>query len=200
MTEKEGTFTDLELVERVKQGEKSAYSQLVMRHQRSLLRLILRFVRDVDLAQDVVQEAFIKAYDRLESFEARASFKSWLFQIAVNTARNYLRDEKRDQFVNSDDLHFSIGPEAETRLLNESLSLSMRDLVDRLPERQRLAVNLRIYEDLSFKEIAVLMDCPYDTAKANFRHGLMKLKTQLPSWETFFATQDKAAELVEVEA
>lgn len=200
MTEKDGTFTDLELVERVKQGEKAAYSQLVMRHQRALLRLILRFVRDMDLAQDVVQEAFIKAYDRLESFEARASFKSWLFQIAVNTARNHLRDEKRDQFVNADDLHFSIGPEAENRLLNESLSLSMRDLVDSLPERQRLAVNLRIYEDLSFKEIAVLMDCPYDTAKANFRHGLMKLKTQMPSWENFFSTQDKATELVEVEA
>ena len=179
MTEKDGTFTDLELIERVKLGEKTAFSQLVKRHQRALLRLSLRFVKDIDVAQDIVQDAFIKAYNRLGSFEARASFKSWLYQIAVNTARNHLRDERKDQYVDVDGMHLAVGAEAEVGLLNASLATSIRELVENLPERQRLAVNLRIYEDLSFKEIAELMDCPYDTAKANFRHGLLKLKEQM---------------------
>src|SRR5262245_22038969 len=85
---------DLKWVERVRAGERSAFSNLVRRHQKSLMRLCLRFMKDVDAAEDVVQESFIKAYERLTSFEARASFKSWLFQIAVNTAKNKLRDRR----------------------------------------------------------------------------------------------------------
>lgn len=183
MPEKDGTFTDLDLVEKVKAGQVAAYSQLVKRHQRGLMRLCLRFMKDVDSAQDVAQEAFIKAYDRLGSFEARSSFKSWLFQIAVNTAKNKIRDDRGGQMVELEGVHLSVGPLAEEDLCQAQVAGTIRDLVDRLPERQRLAVSLRVYEDLSFKEIAELMDCPYDTAKANFRHGLMRLKEQIQTWD-----------------
>lgn len=183
MPEKDGAFTDVVLIEKVRAGEVSAYSELVKRHQRGLMRLCLRFVKDVDLAQDVVQEAFIKAYDRLGTFEARSSFKSWLFQIAVNTARNKIRDDRIGQSVDLEGVHLAVGAEAESGMVMQELAGSIRSLVDKLPERQRLAVNLRIYEDLSFKEIAELMDCPYDTAKANFRHGLMKLKEDIQHWD-----------------
>ncbi|UOE99765.1 RNA polymerase sigma factor [Bdellovibrio reynosensis] len=167
--------TDLELVEKVKSGNRGAFSELVKRHQRSVLRLSLRFVKDMDTAEDVTQEAFIKAYEKLNSFEGRASFKSWLFQIAVNTARNKLREWKRDT-VDIDDVQLAVGAEAEKTLVHTAVADLLQQEVEKLPFKQRTALVLRVYEDLSFNEIADIMECPYDTAKANYRHALMKLR------------------------
>lgn len=169
--------TDVELVEMTKKGDKKAFSTLVRRHQKSLFRLCLRFMKDQHSAEDVVQEAFIKAYQRLGTFEARASFKSWLFQIGVNTAKNKLR-ERRDT-TDIGDLQIGVSAQAESVLVHGSIADILHKFVDELPGRQRTALVLRIYEDLSFKEIAEIMECPYDTAKANYRHALMKLKTDL---------------------
>lgn len=94
MTKEREQIDDLQLVEFVKQGDRSAFSALMLRHQRAVLRMAIRFVRDPDLAEDVVQDAFIKAYEKIHLFEARASFKSWLFQIAANTARNKIRERR----------------------------------------------------------------------------------------------------------
>lgn len=182
MNEKFESLSDLELVENVKKGERRAYSVLVRRHQKALMRLSVRFVRDIDVAEDVVQEAFIKAYERLNSFEARASFKSWLFQIAVNTARNKLR-ERRDGAVDIENTPLAVAPRAETMMIHQAVAKAIAKLVDELPDRQKTALTLRIYEDLSFKEIAEVMDCPYDTAKANYRHALLKLKSDLEQSE-----------------
>ncbi|MFN7262841.1 MAG: RNA polymerase sigma factor, partial [Pseudobdellovibrionaceae bacterium] len=88
MAEMSGNLTDNEIVSLVIEGDRKAFSTLVKRHQKPLLRLAYRFVKDLDAAEDVVQESFIKAYERLSSFEARSTFKSWLFQICVNTAKN----------------------------------------------------------------------------------------------------------------
>ena len=177
MTEKCETLTDMELVEQVKIGDRKAYSTLVRRHQKALFRLCLRFMKDTASAEDVVQEAFIKAYERLSSFEARASFKSWLFQIAVNTAKNKLRERRDTTDIN--DVQLSVAAMAETTLVQGSIADVLHAFVDELPPRQKTALVLRVYEDLSFKEIAEIMECPYDTAKANYRHALMKLKTDL---------------------
>lgn len=168
-------LADLELVERVKLGDKSAFSSLVIRHQRGLLRLGLRFVKDLDQAEDIVQEAFIKAYEKLSSFEGRSSFKSWLYQIALNTARNRLRENRRET-VDVEDTHLSVMPVGETTMVHTAVADLLNKEVERLPFRQRTALVLRVYEDLSFSEIAEMMDCPYDTAKANYRHALIKLK------------------------
>lgn len=168
-------IADLELVERVKLGDKSAFSSLVLRHQRGLLRLGLRFVKDLDQAEDIVQEAFIKAYEKLSSFEGRSSFKSWLYQIALNTARNRLRESRRET-VDVEDTHLAVGPVGETTMVHTAIADLLNKEVERLPFRQRTALVLRVYEDLSFNEIAEIMECPYDTAKANYRHALMKLK------------------------
>jgi RNA polymerase sigma-70 factor (ECF subfamily) len=169
---------DLELVERVRGGDRSAFSQLVRRHQKGLMRMCMRFMKDVDSAEDVVQESFIKSYERLHSFEGRASFKSWLYQIAVNTAKNRLRDRGKG-FVTVDDLPLVVSAQAETTLVHGAVAELIQKYVDELPMKQKTALVLRIYEDLSFKEIAEIMDCPYDTAKANYRHALMKLKDEL---------------------
>ncbi|MBK9323327.1 MAG: sigma-70 family RNA polymerase sigma factor [Bdellovibrionaceae bacterium] len=179
--------TDLELVEEVKAGNRLSFSELVKRHQKGLLRMSLRFVKDLDTAEDVVQEAFIKAYEKLHSFEGRSSFKSWLFQIAVNNARNKLRNNRKNT-IDIDNIQLAVGAEAESGMVHGAVAGLLQEEVDKLPDRQRTALVLRIYEDMSFKEIAEIMDCPYDTAKANYRHALMKLRevfeeqNDLKSW------------------
>jgi len=167
--------TDLELVEEVKSGNRRSFSELVKRHQKGLLRMSLRFVKDLDAAEDVVQESFIKAYEKLHSFEGRSSFKSWLFQIAVNNARNKIRDSRKNM-MDIENVQLAVGAEAESGMVHGAVADMLQVEVDKLPDRQRTALVLRVYEDLSFKEIAEIMGCPYDTAKANYRHALMKLR------------------------
>ena len=173
-------LTDLEIVAHVRSGDRKAYAFLVRRHQKSLLRLSMRFVRDLDAAEDVVQESFIKAFERLASFEARSSFRSWLFQIAINTAKNKLRS-KRESTLDIDNVPLGVAAQAESGLVHNAISGLLQGCVNDLPFKQRTALTLRIYEDLSFKEIAEIMECPYDTAKANYRHALMNLRERLES-------------------
>jgi len=169
---------DSELVQEVKEGNRNSFSQLMERHQRGLLRLSMRFTREQSQAEDIVQESFIKAYQKIEMFEGRSSFKSWLYQIAVNTARNRLRS-RHHETVSIDELSLGVSAGAEMELVQMDVRRIIRAEVENLPERQKMALKLRIFEDLSFKEIAEIMACPYDTAKANYRHALMKLKTNL---------------------
>ncbi len=170
--------TDLELVESVRGGNRKAFSELVKRHQKGLLRMSLRFLKDMDAAEDVVQESFIKAYEKLNSFEGRSSFKSWLYQITVNTARNKIR-EYRHETTDIEFVQLSVGAIAESNLVHTAVKDLIQYEVDKLPLKQKTALVLRVYEDLSFKEIAEIMECPYDTAKANYRHALIKLKQSL---------------------
>lgn len=179
--------TDLQLVEEVRNGQRASFSELVKRHQKGLLRLSMRFVKDLDIAQDVVQESFIKTYEKLNSFEGRSSFKSWLYQITVNTARNKLREDRYD-FSDIEDVQLGIDPQAEKSLVHRAVGEILNTEVEKLPFKQKTALVLRVYEDMSFSEIAEVMECPYDTAKANYRHALLKLKevfedrAELKSW------------------
>lgn len=181
--------TDQQLIEDVRQGDRSSYSELVRRHQKGLLRLSMRFMKDLDLSQDIVQEAFIKAYEKLNLFEGRSTFKSWLFQIAVNVARNKLR-ENRYHFTDIDDVEIGVPSTIEATMVNNAVGDILQKEVDKLPFKQKTALVLRVYEDLSFAEIAEIMQCPYDTAKANYRHALLKLKevfntrVELHTWNT----------------
>ncbi len=179
--------TDQQLVEEVRAGKRASFSELVKRHQRGMLRLSMRFMKDLDVAQDVVQDAFIKSYEKIHMFEGRSSFKSWLCQITVNTARNKLRENRYD-FSDIEDIQLSVAPIAERKLIHAAITDIIQLEVDRLPFKQKTALILRVYEDLSFSEIAEIMQCPYDTAKANYRHALLKLKeifetqNELKSW------------------
>lgn len=156
------------------------------------------------MAEDVVQESFIKAFEKLNAFEGRASFKSWLFQIAVNTAKNKLR-ERRRATTDIDSVQLAVGAVAESSLVHSALSQEIQEEIDKLPTKQRTALILRVYEDLSFKEIADIMECPYDTAKANYRHALMKLKdsfeqkSDMSVSESFGGFYSEVAQYVEVE-
>jgi RNA polymerase sigma-70 factor (ECF subfamily) len=165
---------DQELIEDTKNGDKAAFSELVKRHQKLLMRVALRITRDLETAEDIVQDSFLKAYQKLSTFKGEASFRSWLCQITINTAKNKLRSRKPT--VNIDDTQLSVNTNGEGIRIQVDLQAAVRTEVDLLPAKQKLALTLRIYEDLSFQEIADIMECPYDTAKANFRHGLMKLR------------------------
>lgn len=170
--------TDLELIQDVKSGKKKSFEELVLRHERFLIKVVVRMTRDLDAAEDVVQDSFIKAYKRLHLFEGRASFRSWLYQIALNTARNRFRKTSRET-VGTEHLDMAVEGEVEQHMFALDVKGLLQKEIDKLPDRQRMALCLRIFEDLSFKEIAELMHCPYDTAKANYRHALLKLKERL---------------------
>lgn len=173
---------DGHLIEQVRGGDKQAFSELVKKYQRQVLRLALRLVGELETAEDVAQESFFKAYQKLDNFEGRSAFKSWLFQITVNTAKNKLRGKRRD-FVSLEKVNIGVSANADLSLESAALSQLIQKAVSELPERQRMALVLRVFEDLSFKEVAEVMECPYDTAKANYRHALLKLKMQIPDEE-----------------
>lgn len=199
--------SDLELIQDVKSGVKSAFETLVLRHDKFLLKVVVRMTRDLNIAEDIVQETFIKAFRRLHLFEGRSSLRSWLYQIALNTTRNRFRKVNRET-LGTEGFDIAVDGQMEAQMMAGDVRSVIQREVDKLPERQRTALNLRIFEDLSFKEIADIMQCPYDTAKANYRHALLKLKARLEgdvalkSWTSApsqFSLMDLATNSMEVD-
>lgn len=174
MTDKE---VDQQLVERVQRGDKHAFDLLVVKYQRKLGRLISRFVKDPAEAEDVTQDAFIKAYRALANFRGESAFYTWLYRIGINTAKNHLLANKRrpptsTPFDSEDSESFE-----EASLLrevttpeNELMSKQVVDVVQsslqQLPEDLRSALTLREIEGLSYEEIATVMNCPIGTVRS----------------------------------
>ena len=168
---------DLLLVERVQSGDREAFGLLVGKYQRKLLRLVMRMVRDPAEAEDVTQEAFIKAYRALPNFRGDSAFYTWLYRIGVNTAKNWLVANGRRMPVMSEIV------DDETEGMEESVLLRDDETPDRvlmsrqigetvnaameaLPEDLRTAIGLREIEGLSYEEIAQVMDCPIGTVRS----------------------------------
>ena len=170
-------LSDFELVRQTNEGRSDAFSILVKRYQKPLLHLSMRYVRDVYAAEDIVQESFMKAFEKLSGFQFRSAFKSWMYRIVINTAKNSLRSKKPN--VDIDSVQLKVDNVCESTLIDKQLIEQAKIIIDVLPDKQKKAVSLRVFEDLSFKEVAESMDCPYDTAKANYRHGLLKLKEKM---------------------
>jgi RNA polymerase sigma-70 factor, ECF subfamily len=167
---------DLELVKQVKAGNKTAFNILVRTHQRGVYAIVFSMLKDHFSTDDVVQEAFVKAYRHIMSFEGRSSFKSWLYSIAINTAKNALRTASVRQTVDYEDNVFQIPVRATDSVEEQQLQTVLAKEIEKLPDKQKLALTLRIFDDLSFEEIAEVMECPYNTAKANFRHAINNLR------------------------
>lgn len=165
---------DTDLVQEIKAGNPKAYTALVKKYERPLLRLVMKFVKDEELARDILQEAFLKTYMSLAQFENRCSFKNWLYKIALNTARNKLRSLRETE--NIDDVVILEMCFIENNMVHQELLEELKAFVETLPEKQKRTLELRVFHDMSFKEVSHLMDCPYDTAKANYRHALLKIK------------------------
>ncbi len=167
---------DEDLVLRVQQGDKSAYDILVLRYQHKIIQLVNRYVKDHSEAQDVAQEAFIKAYRALGSFRGDSAFYTWLYRIAINTAKNYLVSRSRrnsDYHVDVQDAEaIENAPQLqgldtpERNLLSEEIVNTIQAAIENLPEEMRVAIMLREFEGMSYEEIAEAMDCPVGTVRS----------------------------------
>ncbi len=172
--------TDLQLVERTVAGDLRAYDLLVIKYQRRIERLIGRMVRDTDLVQDIAQETFLRAFRALHQFRGDAQFYTWLYRIAVNTAKKFLMDLKRDPLIyegamrSDDDENETsrIGQELtndetpETVLAAREIATAVNAAMEALPDDLRQAVTLREIEGLSYEEIATVMACPIGTVRS----------------------------------
>jgi RNA polymerase sigma-70 factor (ECF subfamily) len=172
--------TDLMLVERTVAGDQKAFELLVLKYQRRIERLIGRMVRDTDLVEDIAQETFIRAYRALSQFRGEAQFYTWLYRIAVNTAKKALGDLKRDPLVSENALRggededetsaveneLTTAETPETVLAAKEIAAAVNSAMEALPEELRQAVTLREIEGLSYEEIAEVMNCPIGTVRS----------------------------------
>lgn len=168
--------TDAQLVRRVQKGDKGAFDLLVLKYQHKIVNLVMRYVRDPDQAMDIAQEAFLKAYRALPRFRGESAFYTWMYRIAVNTAKNYLAAQRRrpmdveldlqdpEQF----DLHAKLKetdtPEGVT--LSQELHETVEKAIAGLPDDLRTAIVLRELEGMSYEEIAQTMECPVGTVRS----------------------------------
>jgi RNA polymerase sigma-70 factor (ECF subfamily) len=167
---------DQELVLRVQQGDKSAFDLLVIKYQHKIVHLVNRYVKDPSEAQDVAQDTFIKAYRALGDFRGDSAFYTWLYRIAINTAKNYLLSRSRRHFDYEIDVQDAEQVEnapqlkdietPENLLMNEQIVAVIKSAIERLPEEMRIAITLREFEGMSYEEIAEAMDCPIGTVRS----------------------------------
>ena len=170
------SLTDLELVQRVQAGDKKSFDILVLKYQHKVINLVMRYMHDPDTAQDVAQEAFIKAYRGLKNFRGESAFYTWLYRIAINTAKNHLVSQGRrapTNDIDADEAEQYEGESAlkeygtpENEILRDEIQLMVSNAIDALPEDLRTAIVLRELEGMSYEEIAVAMDCPIGTVRS----------------------------------
>ena len=168
--------SDLALIKRVQQGDRSAFDLLVAKYQHKILNLIMRYVRDPSEALDVAQEAFLKAYRAAPSFRGDSAFYTWLYRIAINTAKNYLVAARRRpvsvdiDFEDSEQFEtftkMSDGDTPEHLVLTEEIGVAVGKAIEDLPEELRTAILLREIEGMSYEEIAQTMECPVGTVRS----------------------------------
>ncbi|KAF3978396.1 MAG: RNA polymerase sigma factor RpoE [Methylococcales symbiont of Iophon sp. n. MRB-2018] len=178
MKEQSGNNTEIDkdLVRRVQQGDKSAFDLLVIKYQHRIIQLVNRYVKDPSEAQDVAQEAFIKAYRALGKFRGDSAFYTWLYRIAINTAKNYLVSRSRrysdyqidiqdaEQVGNAPQLKGMDTP--EHLLMNDEIVTAIKSAIEKLPDEMKNAIMLREFEGMSYEEIAQTMECPVGTVRS----------------------------------
>lgn len=177
------------LVRRVQKGDKAAFDLLVRKYQQRVSNLISRFIFDRTEVEDVTQEAFIKAYRALKNFRGDSAFYTWLYRIAVNTAKNYLvaqgrRPPRSDvEAVDAENMEFGGDlrdiATPESNLLTDEIVETVRNTINSLPEDLKVAISLRELEGLSYEEIAQAMDCPIGTVRSRIFRARETIDSQL---------------------
>ena len=189
----ESAHADALLVERAKRGETRAFEMLVVKYQRRVQRLIARMVRDAALVEDVAQETFIRAYRALPQFRGDSAFYTWLYRIAINTAKKALVGLRRDPLVNESSLvspedgeepsrvenELSDGETPEAVLASKEIAATVNAAIDALSEDLRQAIVLREIEGLSYEEIADVMNCPIGTVRSRIFRAREAIATRL---------------------
>jgi RNA polymerase sigma-70 factor (ECF subfamily) len=175
-----GEDEDHELVERSLIGDRAAFDALVRKYQRSIFWLALRYVKNEADAQDVAQRAFVQAFHRISGFRRRSSFKTWVYRIAINLALNALRDRSRQKL---EPLKDEFEAEVSDPVLAKEEQRRLRAAIQTLPPKQRTVVELRAFEELSFKEIGEIVQSSEDSAKVNYHHALKRLRVLIQEGE-----------------
>lgn len=167
---------DAILVRKVQQGDNAAFDVLVRKYQHKILKLVMRYIRDPSEAEDVTQEAFLKAYRALPKFRGDSAFYTWIYRIAINTAKNFLVAAKRRPLDYNLDLQDPEQYDMQARLKNidspermmltEEIRTTVNRAIDKLPEDLRTAIILREMEGMSYEEIAQAMECPVGTVRS----------------------------------
>ena len=170
---------DLVLVKRAKSGDYQAFDLLVLKYQSRLISTAFKFVKDVQIAEDIVQDSFIKAFNALESFREDSSFYTWIYRITVNTSKNFLVSKKRkSELLNSDlseEASYEIEPvetySPEDLLQATQLQKVITETIDQLGEDTRTALTLRELDGLSYEQIADVVNCPVGTVRSRIFRG-----------------------------
>ncbi len=187
------TDADAPLVERAQRGDVRAFEMLVVKYQRRVERLIGRMVRDTGLVQDIAQESFIRAYRALPQFRGEAAFYTWLYRIAVNTAKKALLDMKRDPLLfesarnvgedfdetSRNESELTDGETPEALLASKEIAAAVNAAIEALTEDLRQAITLREIEGLSYEEIAEAMNCPIGTVRSRIFRARDAIATRL---------------------
>jgi len=181
---------DAELVARVQRGDKQAFDLLVLKYQRKIMRLLSRMIRDQSEIEDVAQESFIKAYRALPQFRGESAFYTWLYRIAINTARNWLAQNNRrpsspsaqenedgETFDATDNLTDSSNPESE--MASRQIADTVNKAINDLPEELRNAIVMREIDGMSYEDIAESMNCPIGTVRSRIFRAREAIATRL---------------------
>ena len=171
---------DLALVRRAKKGDYRAFDLLVLKYQSRIVSIAFKFVKEMQLAEDISQESFIKAYRSIDSFREESAFYTWLYRITANTAKNYLvsKGRRKESSIselsiseNEDFFELPTNDSPEQILMAQSLKDTIYDALSGLPEDTRTALSLREFEGLNYEEIAEIMNCPVGTVRSRIFRG-----------------------------
>lgn len=170
-------MTDDQLIHRVRDGDTAAFEELVLRYQKPVYSFVLRLLRDPAEAEDTVQKVFLLVYQNLKNFRFESSFKTWLYRISINQCHNVFRQHKNREFTPLDDLPLADSKTSqEEDYAQKEIMAQARKAIEKLPNKQRQVLLLRVYQDLSFEEIGQVLNMRANSAKVNFHYALEKVK------------------------
>ena len=190
---------DLALVRRAKKGDYRAFDLLVLKYQSRIVSIAFKFVKEIQLAEDISQESFIKAYRSIDSFREESAFYTWLYRITANTAKNYLvsKGRRKESSIselsiseNEDFFELPTNDSPEQILMAQSLKDTIYDALSGLPEDTRTALSLREFEGLNYEEIAEIMNCPVGTVRSRIFRGREALENLISPITDKFKVMD----------
>ncbi|MBD3308001.1 sigma-70 family RNA polymerase sigma factor [candidate division KSB3 bacterium] len=167
---------DFELIDLTLAGEKAAFEILVKRYSGSMYALAYRMLHDPDDAADICQDVFLKAYEALESFRKKSSFYTWLYRIGTNSCINHIRKNQAQHHIEFASYHAFKEADTLETLYKTELQEVVNDAIERLPEKQKATVMLRVCEGMSHREVSHILKCSVGTAKANYFHAIRNLR------------------------